>query len=272
MSQTVPFFITIPHAGEKVPTETPWLASLPEEILMADVDRYVDVLYKPALTKLEIPYQLTEWHRYAVDLNRVPSDVDEQAVQGTPKKAGTHTDGYHWVMTKGGIQLMPTPMSAKTHRDLTQLIYEPFHQSVRNYYELFQQKGFKNIYHIDAHSMPSIGTKMHRDPGQLRADIVVSDCSQKSCDATFRDLVIAAYTISGFKVAYNWPYLGGRVTEQYGRPELGHHAIQVELNRALYMNEKTKKIIPEHEQVQNKIFQAVSYIKSELPKLKPSQS
>ncbi|MBC7419468.1 MAG: N-formylglutamate amidohydrolase [Bdellovibrio sp.] len=271
MSQTVPFFITIPHSGEKIPPQTPWLKTLPEEILMADVDRYVDILYKPALEKLEIPFQTTEWHRYAVDLNRVPTDVDELSVEGAPKKAGTHPDGYHWVMTKNEIKLMHAPITQTAHAELTELIYEPFHESVRNHYDKFHKLEYKNIFHIDAHSMPSLGTRMHKDPGQLRADIVVSDCLGKSCAPAFRDLVIAAYVTAGFKVGYNWPYMGGRVTEQYGRPELGHHAIQVELNRSLYMDEKTKKIKVTHEQVQSKITQALIYIKTELPKLNLAQ-
>ncbi len=267
MSQTVPFFITIPHSGEKVPHQTPWLATLPEEILMADVDRYVDILYKPVLDQLQIPFQTTDWHRYAVDLNRVPTDVDELSVEGAPKKAGTHPDGYHWVMTKNEIKLMYAPITQLAHDQLTQLIYEPFHQSVRNYYESFRKLGFKNVFHIDAHSMPSLGTRMHKDPGQLRADIVISDCLGKSCAPAFRDLVIAAYATAGFRVGYNWPYMGGCVTEQYGHPELGQHAIQVELNRSLYMDEKTKKLESTHEQVQSKILKVVSYIKSELPNL-----
>ncbi|MGZ3691162.1 MAG: N-formylglutamate amidohydrolase [Pseudobdellovibrio sp.] len=267
MSQTLPFFISIPHSGEKIPPQTPWLSSLPEEILMSDVDRYVDILYKPSLESLQIPSQKTEWHRYAVDLNRIPEDVDVDSVEGATKKSGTHADGYHWVMTKNEVRLMPKPMSAKTHDELTQLIYEPFHAGIRNHYENFKKTGAQNIFHIDAHSMPSLGTKMHRDPGEFRADIVVSDCSGKSCDKRFRDLVIAAYAAAGFKVGYNWPYLGGRVTEQYGHPEKGQQAIQVELNRSLYMDEKTKKLLPRHQEVQAKILKALTYIKSELPKI-----
>ena len=94
MSQTsndqlseIPFLVTIPHSGEKIPDLTPWLKSLPEEILMSDVDRYVDVLYVPALEALKIPFQKTEWHRYAVDLNRIPDDVDQNSVVGAVKKA-----------------------------------------------------------------------------------------------------------------------------------------------------------------------------------------
>jgi N-formylglutamate amidohydrolase len=108
---------------------------------------------------------------------------------------------------------------------------------------------------------------MHRDPGERRADIVISDCYGKSCDSKYRDLVIASYVTAGFKVGYNWPYMGGRVTEVYGKPSEGQQAIQVELNRSLYMDEKTKELLPSHSAVQEKILKALSYIKSELPKL-----
>lgn len=274
MSQTtfkelseVPFFVTIPHSGERVPELTPWLKNLSEEILMSDVDRYVDVLYKPALEKLNIPFQTTEWHRYAVDLNRQPEDVDQASVIGATKPAGAHLDGYHWVMTKNEVQLMPAPMSRETHQKLTQLIYDPFHSKVKEIYDSFRQKKQSSIYHIDAHSMPSLGTRMHKDPGERRADIVISDCLGKSCSSTFRDLVIAAYVTAGFKVGYNWPYLGGKVTEQYGHPDRGQHVLQVELNRSLYMDEVTKKIKPSSIQVQDKIILALTAIKTGLAKL-----
>jgi N-formylglutamate deformylase len=71
---------------------------------------------------------------------------------------------------------------------------------------------------------------------------------------------------SGFKVAYNWPYIGGRVTEQYGDPARGQNAIQVELNRDLYMDEKTKKLKPEQaKKVQDKILKALDYVREHLP-------
>jgi N-formylglutamate amidohydrolase len=140
---------------------------------------------------------------------------------------------------------MPKPMSQQQHQKWVELIYEPFHERIREHYQKLFSLGHKKVYHLDAHSMPSLGTKMHRDPGEHRAEIVVSDCGQKSCDPKFVDLVISSYARAGFRVAYNWPYLGGRVSEHYGKPELGQHAIQVEMNRALYMDEKTKKWMPE---------------------------
>ncbi len=160
---------------------------------------------------------------------------------------------------------MKEPISQQTHDELVQLIYEPFHAGIREQYQKLHQKGFKKTYHIDAHSMPSVGTSEHRDPGEVRADIVVSDSKGKSCDPRFKDLVIAAYVTAGFKVGYNWPYFGGRVTEQYGDPSRDQHTLQVEMNRSLYMDEKTKKLKPEDaKKVQEKILFALSYVRNNL--------
>lgn len=238
---------------------------------MCDVDRYVDRLYVPSLQKLQIPWVQTEWHRYAADLNRIPEDVDASSVQGHSTKAGTHARGFHWVVTTTSLPLMREPMELEKHQKLVNLVYEPFHQSVRDLYEKYEQQSFSKVFHLDAHSMPSIGTQMHRDPGEHRADIVVSDCSARSGQKEFIDLVIAAYVKAGFKVGYNWPYLGGRVSEQYGQPERGRHTVQVELNRALYMDETTKKLKPHlAEQVSSKIEKALSYIIENLPALMKS--
>lgn len=262
------FFVTIPHSGERVPDSCGWLKTLPENILMCDVDRYVDRLYEPTLLLRQVPLIKTEWHRYAADLNRVPDDVDCDSVQGHANKAGSNNRGFHWVDTTTGYRLMPKPMSLQWHQEMVQLIYEPFHKSVRNQYEKYFSRGAKKVFHLDAHSMPSKGTAMHRDPGEHRAEIVVSDCKGASCSPQFTDLVLSAYTRAGFKVGYNWPYFGGRVSEQYGKPELGQHAIQAELNRELYMSEETKAFIPDKAKaVELKLAKALDYILANLGKL-----
>lgn len=261
----VPLLVTIPHSGERIPPQAPWLQNLPEEILMCDVDRYVDFLYEPALNKLSIPFVKTEWHRYAADLNRIPEDVDASSVQGHKNPSGSFSRGFHWVMTTYRQPLMSAPMSVDVHSDLVKLVYEPFHEGVRKLYSDFHIKGFEKVFHIDAHSMPSVGTSEHRDPGELRADIVVSDSHGKSCDPRFKDLVIAAYVTAGFKVGYNWPYYGGRVTEQYGIPSKNQHTVQVEMNRSLYMDEKTKKLkVEEARKVQERVLFALSYVRKNL--------
>jgi len=238
------FIASIPHSGEKIPDICPWLNQLEEKVLMCDLDRYVDKLYLDILKKLNIPYVLTLWHRFAADLNRLPSDIDEDSVQGSLNKSGQYPRGFHWSITTKKEKIMTEPMSQKTHEDLVKLIYEPFHQELQGLIKRLKKESTQEILHLDLHSMPSVGTSEHRDPGEKRADVVVSDSKGKSANKKYVDLICQAYTQAGFKVAYNWPYYGGRLTEHYGKPELGHHTVQVELNRSLYMDEETKKFLP----------------------------
>ncbi len=262
------FFISIPHSGERVPPETPWLHGLPEPILMCDIDRYVDRLYAPVVDDLKLACVKTQWHRYVVDLNRLAEDVDADSVEGSSNPSGKFTTGLHWVKTTRGNQIMPKPISQKLHHQLVQRYFEPFHSDVRDTYGFFRERGAKKVYQLDAHSMPSKGTAAHRDPGETRADIVVSDWEGKSCELQFRDLVMEAYKGTGLKVAYNWPYLGGRVTQTYGKPEKGQNAIQVEISRALYMDEETKQWIPEKASaLSDKLKKAILHIYEKLPEL-----
>ncbi|MGE3973944.1 MAG: N-formylglutamate amidohydrolase [Bdellovibrionales bacterium] len=238
------FFVTIPHSGEQIPPEAQWLMGLSEVVLMRDVDRFVDRIYAPSLQELGVPVIVTPWHRYAADLNRFSKDVDPTTVKGSNETPGKYNRGLHWAITTLGEPLMKEPISVELHQQIVKKYFDPFHAQIQKQVQNYQKENYKNIYHIDAHSMPSQGTKEHRDPGEMRADFVVSDQKGKSCSAEFKDLVIAAYQNQGFSVAYNWPYLGGRITEHYGQPSKGHHTIQVEMNRRLYMDESSKQYMP----------------------------
>jgi|FLYM01.1.fsa_nt_gi N-formylglutamate deformylase len=255
------FFISIPHSGERVPDEAPWLSGLPEPVLMRDVDRFVDQLYKPVIDLLGLPWVFTQWHRYAVDLNRLPDDVDASSVEGHPTPAGQFSQGLHWVKTTQGETLISTPMDLKTHELLIAKYFQPFHEGMAKLFQEFKSEGFRRVFHLDAHSMPSRGTQAHRDPGMERDEIVVSDFLGKSCSEPFKDLVISAYKQAGFKVGYNFPYIGGRVTQTYGHPSKGQESIQVELNRRLYMDEDTKQLKKaDAEQVKKQLTLAVEFI------------
>lgn len=264
----IPLFVSIPHSGEEIPDEAPWLKGLPEPIVMCDVDRFVDVLYQPAVDELKVPVITTPWHRYLCDLNRLPEDVDSSTVEGSPNPPGTFKRGFLWSVTTLNQKLMPGPISQELHHTLVKKYFVPFHEQVRAQYQAFEKQGATRVYHIDAHSMPSIGTSEHRDPGQRRPQICVSDSKAKSCSPEFKDLVVRSYEAAGFQVGYNWPYFGGRVTETYGNPGLGHHALQVELNRGLYMDEQTKRLKEDlRPKVQEQIKHALRLIKEGVGRL-----
>ena len=236
---------------------------------MYDVDRYVDILYTPAIERLKLKSIIADIHRYVIDLNRLSEDVDAGSVIGSTNAAGQFSRGLHWVITTSGEKLMPQPMLKALHDEFVVKYFNPFHADVRMAFESFRNRGAKTIYHLDLHSMPSLGTSEHRDPGEKRADVVVSDCDAKSCSTFLKDLVIESYKASGFKVAYNWPYKGGRLTETYGHPAKGQETIQVELNRALYMNEATKELSREKlKGIQAQLEMALNLVRLGLPDMK----
>lgn len=261
-----PLMVSIPHSGERIPDETPWLKGLPETLLMFDVDRYVDLLYEPVISRLEIPRIATEWHRYACDLNRLADDVDCDSVEGHVNPSGKFSRGLHWAITTDGTKLMPKPMSPETHKAIVANYFDPFHAEVRSCFKAFKAQGWRTVYHLDLHSMPSVGTKEHQDPGNRRADVVISDFHGASCSSRFKELAMSAYERAGFKVAYNWPYFGGRVTQTYGKPSEGQETLQVEFNRAIYMNESTKLLSRDRlAEVQHKLSLAIEAIHAGLP-------
>lgn len=241
--------VTIPHSGEAIPPEAPWLAKLDERLLMYDVDRYVDQLYRPALDSLNIAWIKTEWHRYACDLNRLASDVDSASVLGSQNPPGSFPRGLHWSMTTKGERLMPGPISESRHQAIVERCLRPFHEAVAEVAESLRRRGSRSehapLFHLDLHSMPSFGTSEHRDPGEWRADLVISNQDGKSSSAKFFDTICVAARAEGFFVRENWPYKGGRITETYGRPAEGWETVQIELNRKLYMNETTKRQNPD---------------------------
>ena len=237
-----PFFLSIPHSGEKIPPEAYWLRDLPETTLFRDVDRFVDRLYEPVIRRLELPVILTPWHRYVVDLNRGKDEIDDRTVVGSGP--GSHIRGLHWSQTTFGEPLITEPLSMELHKQLVKDYYDFFHEAIREMGE--KLKG--QVFHLDLHSMPSVGTELHPDPGQKRAEVVISDFHGRSAISDFKELVISAYDEAGFQVAYNKPYVGGGITRTYGEPSKGHNTIQVELNRDLYMDEITKKMIPDKEE------------------------
>ena len=254
--------LSIPHAGEQIPDQCPWLKGLPEAVLFCDVDRYVDKMYAPALRALDLQSVVAPWHRYAADLNRFPDDVDAGSVQGHSNPIGKFARGFHWQHTTQKDILMKAAMSIQDHEILVRLIHNPFHEELQAAAQKIKAKGVQDVYHLDLHSMPSLGTSEHKDPGERRADIVVSDNLGRSARSEFVNLVITSYVRAGFKVGYNWPYVGGRVTERYGRPDLQHHCVQVEMNRSLYMDEVTKQMLPVSGLTQKKLQKALELISS----------
>ena len=273
-------FASIPHSGLKIPPSAGWLKKLHFEILMCDPDAYVDQLYKPALTKYQVPFFVFEWHRYAVDVNRFAFNISPQTVEGAEELLKAYhrvnnadrtedpsPSDIHWQKTTLGWTLIKKPLSQRTHQLLIEKYFKPYHQKLKTHIESLKQQGKRKIYLLDLHSMPSKASSFHKDTGKLRTEVVIGDNEGKSCSPAFRDLVLSAYQEAGFKTALNDPYKGGAITKTYGQPSQSQEALQVELNRKLYMNENTKEKNKNFPKIQDQLKTALSHILKNLPTL-----
>jgi N-formylglutamate amidohydrolase len=113
-------------------------------------------------------------------------------------------------------------------------LYKPFHQTLRRTLEKIRRHHGSALL-IDCHSMPSAALERN---GSARADFVLGDRFGTSAASALTDLIEDHLSGRGFRVVRNRPYAGGFITEHYGTPETGCHAIQIEINRGLYLDER----------------------------------
>ena len=240
-SQTVPFVFNAPHAGAVYPSSFLTESRLDALALRRSEDAYVDELFSPMST-LGAPVMAARFPRALLDLNREPYELDPRMFEGRlPPFANTRS-----MRVAGGLGTIPRIVAdgQEIYRGRVSVdealrriewLYKPYHRTLR---QLVNRTAslFGHAVLIDCHSMPS--TSVSRDDG-LKADIVLGDRYGTSCVGVLTDLVDVTLRAKGYSVTRNKPYAGGFITEHYGEPALGRHALQIEINRALYMDERT---------------------------------
>ena len=114
--------------------------------------------------------------------------------------------------------------------------YRPYHKALAALVdETVERFGFCVL--IDCHSMPSVGGPLDPDAGRGRADFVLGDGFGNACEDRITATVERALRAQGHSVIRNKPFAGGYTVRHYGKPSTGVHALQIEINRALYMDE-----------------------------------
>jgi N-formylglutamate amidohydrolase len=236
-SNPVPVLIEVPHAGTTVPEAVSDELVAPADALLRDADIYVDELYANA-PNLGAALLCARVSRFVVDLNRAQDDFDSATVTDHPSTLGAQPRGVVWRATTDGRPLLRRPLSLPALRSRLATYYVPYHEQLRRTLEaLRSQFGFAIL--IAGHSMPSHGRSLHVETGIRRADVVPGTRGRTSADARVIDAVDAHFRSAGLSVRHDDPYKGGFSTTHYGRPDLRVHAVQIELNRALYVNETT---------------------------------
>lgn len=230
-----PLLVEVPHASTELPDDVRKSIAAPTQGLWRDADIYVDRLYARA-PNFGASLLVAQYSRYVVDLNRAADDVDAQTVFDHPSPKHTQPRGVVWRLTTDGVPTLNRPMS---HRDLLARLakyYVPYHATIESELTAARERhGFGVV--LAAHSMPSVGRAGHFDTGTRRADIVPGTRGRSSADPKLIDLVDEHFRAAGLSVVHDDPYKGGHTTGHYGRPKEHWHVVQVELNRALYVDE-----------------------------------
>jgi N-formylglutamate deformylase len=232
-----PLLVEVPHAGTNVPEPVLEELIVPTDALLRDADIYVDELFANA-PQHGAALLCANVSRYVVDLNRAQDDFDSATVSDHPTAPFAQPRGVVWRATTDGRPLLRRPLSFAALRRRLDVYYTPYHAALSKTLEALRaQFGYAVL--VAGHSMPSRGRSLHMDAGVRRADVVPGTRGRSTADARVIDLVDAHFRAAGLSVRHDDPYKGGFSTTHYGRPDLRVHAIQIELNRALYVDEAT---------------------------------
>lgn len=240
---TVPFVFNAPHSGSVYPAGFLAASRLDGLALRRSEDAYVDRLFAPVVD-LGAPLMRAHFPRAYLDVNREPYELDPRMFEGRlPPFANTRS-----MRVAGGLGTVPRVVAdgQEIYRDRMPVdeairriegLYKPYHRTLRGLIQRTARQ-FGHAILIDCHSMPS--SSLGRD--EAKADFVLGDRFGTACAPALVDGFEHHLRARGFRVVRNKPYAGGFITEHYGEPNAGRHTLQIEINRALYMNETTLAI------------------------------
>lgn len=239
--QSAPFVYCAPHSGLYYPPDLLAATRLALHTLRSSEDSFADRLFA-AVKSLGAPLIRTNYARAYVDCNRAADELDPALFDGP---VGMSVDrnservrvglGVIPAVVSGGQRIYARSLPADEAARRLSRVYEPTHRALRQVLDVTVQR-FGCAVLIDCHSMPSGVTLGRRSPRQT-SDMVLGDAHGRACAPELTALAARTLQDMGYKVELNSPYAGGFNTRHYGRPRDGRHALQVEINRALYMDE-----------------------------------
>ncbi|KXU94620.1 N-formylglutamate amidohydrolase [Caballeronia megalochromosomata] len=238
---SIPLVLDSPHSGFTLPPD--FRPAAPVEAIRTGWDAYMDDLWAGA-TKHGATLVCARFPRTYIDANRSEDDIDQELLDAPWPKALNPSD--YAKRGQGLIRRFALPNVPMYDRRLTikevehrlDAYYRPYRRAVSEAIDGAMQR-FGHVWHIDLHSMKSTGNAMNTDNGKARPDLVISDRDGKTSDPNVTAWIAERFRQLGYNALVNTPYKGGDIVKSYGKPELNQHSIQIEINRAIYMNEKS---------------------------------
>jgi len=247
----LPLVLASPHSGAEYPADFIAASRLDPVTLRRSEDSFVDEIFAAA-PALGAPLLSARFPRAYLDVNREAWELDPTMFSDAlPAFVNARSPrvrmglGTIARIVASGEEIYARKLRFAEARRRIDGLYHPYHQHLRGLIEE-TESGFGGCLLVDCHSMPSAaGLGCGRDT----ADIVLGDCHGAACAA---HIVAAAQEFlgeRGYVVALNAPYAGGFTTDHYGRPQDGRHALQIEINRSLYMDERNYRRKPFFDQL-----------------------
>lgn len=240
-SQRLPMVFNSPHSGNCYPAAFLAASRLDDQAIRRSEDTFVDELFLPAV-ELGAPLLKANFPRAWLDVNREPYELDPKMFNGTlPTFANVRS-----VRVAGGLgtiarivseseEIYSAPLHVEEGLARIDGVYKPYHHALEALVDA-TNTAFGQVLLVDCHSMPST---VRGGRSRLRPDIVLGDRYGASCASVITDSAGQILSRLGYSVSRNKPYAGGFITEHYGKPGVAVHAMQIEVNRCLYMDERT---------------------------------
>ncbi len=241
-----PLVFSSPHSGSVYPRRFLASARLDAMTLRRSEDAYVDELFGGVVER-GAPLVRARFPRAYLDLNREAYELDPRMFEGRlPGFANTRS-----IRVAGGLGTIARVVGdsqeiyaqrLRVDEALARIekLYKPYHRALQALLARARQN-FGLAVLVDCHSMPSVSTLPlpESTDRKIKADFVLGDRYGTSAAIEFVDCVEHELRRLGYTVLRNKPYAGGFITEHYGDPANHFHAMQIEVNRALYMDEKS---------------------------------
>lgn len=241
LGEPAPLVVDSPHNGIDWPADFEHVVT--EAELMTSVDAYVDELFghAPAVGGTLVA---ALFPRAYIDPNRAEDDLDASLIDGewpfplNPTRKTEFGMGVVRRLILKGRPLYDRPLTVAEVMHRIDTYHRPYHAAVAGAIEACAER-FGTVFHIDAHSMKPVGTPMNDDAGQPRPDMVLSNREGSTCSDAFMQVTAGLLRDLGYGVSLNEPYKGAELVARHGDPEAGRHSMQIELNRALYLDPET---------------------------------
>ncbi len=234
----LPVVVSSPHSGTVYPQRLLELLCVAREELQLLEDGPLDELAR-AGASAGASAICAKLARAWVDLNRAPEEIDPDLVDGAV--AGSNPT----LRAKAGLGLVPSRLCGRvlyrrklTHAEIADRLahsWRPYHGRLGELLQRKQQR-FGSVLLLDLHSMP---TEVTLARGRRALDVAIGDCHGRACARDVAAEVESVLVAAGLQTARNAPYAGGYITERWGRPAEGLHAVQLEFRRSLFMDERT---------------------------------